>query len=307
MASPIGIVAPRYVVGELEIEVEKLSRKREILSEYNMPDIKEIWGWEFYRKTEKSLVDLAYESAARTLQDSGLAPTEIDALILCCCDGLNYHQQNQFEGQLSTRLGLGYAFVSWIGGAGCASLFSAMKVAMSLVAGQACKNVLIVSADKIDSDDARLQRFGVLSDGACSFIVVRSEKVEFSIKGVKVLSCPSALKNGGQDFQEKCQLIYSVFDKAGKEIGFDFSKTEAFFSSNIFIPIQEVELSVMPVNGLAGFQKNTAKFGHCYAADPIINLIDFYSDRDNHGIRMAAMASTAHGHFGLVLLERRDA
>lgn len=305
MRGVVGLLAPSYVVGEIEGDVDALSNKLDVLNEFAMPDVKELWGWDAYRKTDKSAVELASEAIRSTLSKSGLQPTEVDALILCCNGSFNYHAQNRFLGELTTTLGLAYTFVTWVGGAGCASLFSAVKLASALVESGTNRNVLVVTVDKIERDIERFQRYGVLSDGACCFIVTRSEAVDFSISAVKVMSCPSSLSNGGANFQEKCQLIYSVFDEIKREGKAELAKTTAFFGSNIFIPIQEIELSVMPVDGLLAYQGNTARYGHCYAADPIINLVDFYSQPENADVGTSVLASTAHGHFGLIMLQKR--
>jgi 3-oxoacyl-[acyl-carrier-protein] synthase III len=304
MHMPVGIFGPHYVVGELELDVELLANRKDVLSRYNMPDIKDLWGWGYYRKTQKSRIELACTTATATLEKSGLGPADIDALILCCCDGLNYHGQNQFLGELSGCLGLSYGFFTWVGGAGCASLFSAVEIAHSLVQGGAFKNALVIAVDKIDNDVERFQRFGVFSDAACSFIVSRSGAADFVILDAKVLSCPVSLRNGGEDFQDKCQLIYAMFARL-ERCAAPPSSARAYFGSNVFIPIQELEMSVMPVEGLRMYQKNTARYGHCYAADPVINLLDFYADHANRETRSSVMVATAHGHFGVILLEKK--
>lgn len=305
MRGGVGLLAPSYVVGEIEGDVDTLSNKVDVLNEFAMPDVKELWGWDTYRKSDRSAVALACDSVRATLDKAGLQPTQVDALVLCCNGGFNYHAQNRFLGELTTTLGLGYTFVSWVGGAGCASLFSAAKLANALVESGTSRTVLVVTVDKIERDVERFQRYGVLSDGSCSFVVLRSDQADYSIRAVKVMSCPSSLQNGGANFQEKCQLIYSVFDELKREGLAELAKTTAFFGSNIFIPIQEIELSVMPVDGLLAYQGNTARYGHCYAADPIINLVDFYSQPENAGVSTSMLASTAHGHFGLIMLQKR--
>jgi len=305
MQKKVGLLAVNYVVGELAVDVESISNKQAVLKEFDMPDIKGLWEWGHYRKTEKSHVGLAVEAAARTLERSGMRAADIDGLVFCCGDALNYYAQNRILGDLSVRLELSYTFTTWVGGAGCASLFSAILIAESLVNSNTCRNVLVVTVDKIQDDVGRFQRFGVLSDGACSFIVSHSPLSEFTLESVRVRTSAVSLGNGGSDFSEKCQLIYSVFDEMRQATGVDFDNIGGYFGSNVFIPVQELELSVMPIDGMLAYQQNTARYGHCYASDPIINLVDFYADAANSGIRSTMMASSAHGHFGLILLDRK--
>lgn len=306
MGIRVGIAAPHYVVGELELEVDGIEGRKELLADYGMPDIKDLWGWQFYRKTQKRSVDMAYDTAAGTIARSGVAAGEIDALFVCCSDPLNYYAQNAFLAELSGRLGLGSNFSSWIGGAGCVSLFSAIRLAAALVGEGAVRHVLIVTVDRIANETSRFQRYGVLSDGACSLLVTDATQADYAIVGVKVMSSPASLANGGVDFQEKCQLIDAVF--ADLKAATDFDTTDAaVFGTNVFVPVQELELSVMPVDSLLAYQKNVLRYGHCYASDPLINLIDFYAESGNEKVSRSIMASTAHGHFGAVLLQRRAA
>lgn len=304
-ADNLGILAPCYVVGEEELKVDAIENRMEVLQRHNMPDLQALWGWDVYRRTRRSRIELARDTATETIAGSGIGVSAVDALIVCCGDGLSYFQQNEFVAELSSALDLNCDFVTWIGGAGCASLCSAVQVAKSLVQAGACANVLIITVDKHDDDAARFQRFGVFSDGACSFIVRDHRDIDYSLAGVAVASSLPSLRNGGQNLAEKCQLIHAVFERAGAGTAFPYAGS-AYFGSNVFLPIQKLELSVLPVKGLVAYRRNTARYGHCSAADPFINLIDYYADEENRATKTAVMASSAYGHFGVILLERRS-
>ena len=304
MSEPLGMLAPAYVLGEEELSVDTLANRHSLLHQYNMPDDPTLWGWERYRKTRHSRAQLASASANATVSRSGLRAADIDALIVCCGDGLNYYAQNQFISELAGALDIRRGFVTWIGGAGCASLFSAVQLARSLACNDTCTNVLVIAVDKIEEDEKRFQRFGVFSDGACSFIVRKGAAIDYAILGVEVAFSLASLTVVGQDLGQKCQLIYEVFEQLTAHAGVPLDGS-AFFGSNIFLPIQELELSVMPVKGLITCRGNTARYGHCAGADPLINLIDFYQDPEHRTVSRALLTSTAHGHFGVLLLERR--
>lgn len=249
MPDAFGILAPSYVLGEEERKVDALAGYKAVLEAYKMPDRQDLWGWDCYRKTNRSRTELAHESVSATLSRSGVAASDIDALIVCCGDGLNYHAQNRFVSELSERLDLRCDFVTWVGGAGCASPFSAVKIARALVLGDSYRNILVITVDKVDNDAARFQRYGVFSDGACSFVVRGSGAVDFAVVGAEVSTSLSSLRNGGQDLAQKCQLIQAVFKRLAGAATFPFAGS-AFFGSNVFLPIQQLELSVMPVKGL---------------------------------------------------------
>ncbi|MEX1830109.1 hypothetical protein [Luteibacter sp. CQ10] len=304
-AAPVGIVGLGYVLGEHSLPVDGIDGRMEVMREYRMPDRQALWGWDRFRRTERSRADLAAESAAGTLARGGIDPGEVDALIVCCGDGLNYHAQNLLTGELSKRLGLNCEFVSWVGGAGCASLFSAARLARSLVIADAFRNVLVVGVDKVDDEAIRFQRYGVFSDSACSFVIRGEGPVDFTVAGIAVASSLSSLNGAGQDLAQKCVLIQSVFERLAPVKGNFPYAGSVFFGSNVFLPIQDLERSVMPVDGLVHERGNVASYGHCAGADPFINLVDFYARGDNDGVTRSVLGSSAHGHFGVMLLERR--
>ena len=302
MSEPIGILAPAYVLGEEELSVDALPNRDSVLRRYNMPDDPALWGWQCYRSTRRSRAEFAAASASKTVSQSGLRAADIDALIICCGDGLNYYAQNEFITEFAGALGVRSGFVTWAGGAGCASLFSGVQIARSLVCSGWCTNALVTAVDKLDDDTERFQRFGVFSDGACSFIVRKAPTIDYTILGVEVSFSLASLTVAGQDLGQKCQLIYNVFERLMAHTGTPLDGS-AFFGSNVFLPIQELEFSVMPVKDLITYRGNTAHYGHCASADPFINLIEFYQAPEHRSVNRALLTSTAHGHFGAMLLE----
>jgi 3-oxoacyl-[acyl-carrier-protein] synthase-3 len=304
MPEDVGMLAPAYVLGEEEADVDTLASRHSVLRQHNMPDNAALWGWRLYRSTRSNRAQLTSASASTTVSQSGLKAADIDALIVCCGDSLNYYAQNQFISELAGTLEIRRGFVTWIGGAGCASLFSAVQIARSLVCNGTCTNILVVAVDKIDEEATRFQRFGVFSDGACSFIVRKGPLIDYAILGVEVSFSLASLTVAGQDLGQKVQLIYDVFERLSAHANVPLDGS-AFLASNVFLPIQELEFSVMPVKDLIAYRANTVRYGHCAGADPLINLIDFYQAADNSAVKRALLTSTAHGHFGAILLERR--
>ena len=297
-----GIAHVEYVIGDVTLDVDELPNKSDVLAAHGMPDVKEVWGWQHCRRSDLRPVALASDAATRTLAH-GIDPAAIGALIVCCGERLNYYDQNRFLAELAGTLKLGDFRSYWLGGAGCVTLFSALGLARAMLTADAVRHVLVVSVDKVADDADRFQRFGVLSDAACSFVVSDAVHTDFSIIDAVTISSARTLERS-EDFQAKCALIHSALERFGQPQGFDYDRVEAFFGANVFLPIQELELSLLPIDSSLAYLDNTARYGHCYAADPIINLVDFYRDSANSGVRTTLMASTAHGHFGVVGLEK---
>lgn len=298
-----GLLRVEYVIGEIAVDVDTLANKAATLEAHQMPDLKEVWGWEYCRKSARDSLALAIDTATRSI-GSDIDPGDIDALVVCCGDRLNYYEQNRFVAQLAGALRLDRFQSHWLGGSGCVTLFSAVKLASGMVATGTARNVLVVAVDSVPDDTMRFQRFGVLSDGACSFIVADRDRADFAIVDTVVLSSTRTLEKT-DDFQAKCALVHEALDRFGHPHGYDFDRVEAMFVANVFLPIQELEMSLLPVDGMLADQGNTARYGHCYAADPFINLVDFYRRPGNDSVRVSLMTATAHGHFGIIGLERR--
>lgn len=304
MVKTIGIKGAAYELGEVIGVVDELANKNELLIEFEMPNISELWGWENYRKSERSLAQLATASAEKTLQAANKSAADIDTIMICSCTPLNYQQQNDILGEVYQSLGLPFVLSLWVGGAGCASLFSAVGQAKSMIENGDAKQVLVITTDKITSEHHRFQRYGVLSDGAASFIVTADEQADFSILGDMVLSSPEALYSPQKGFQQKCTLIHAVFERFTEKYADDLSDVEAVLASNVFNPIQEIELSVMPFEDANCYEDNNLRYGHCWAADPVINLVDLCNDPVHQDDKKLLLSTTAHGHFGLVALIR---
>lgn len=284
--------------------MDELANKNELLVEFEMPDISELWGWENYRKSEKSLAQLAVASAEKTLQAANQSAANIDTLIICSCTPLNYLQQNDILGEICHSLGLPFVHSLWVGGSGCASLFSAIGQAKSMIESDDASQVLVITTDKIEFEEHRFQRYGVLSDGAASFIVTADTQTDFRILGDMVLSSSEGLHSPQKGFQQKCMLIHAVFDRFTEKYADDLSDVQAVLASNVFNPIQEIELSVMPFEDATSFENNNLRYGHCWAADPVINLVDLCNDPEHQDNKKLLLSTTAHGHFGLVALLR---
>lgn len=298
----LGMLAPAYVLGEEERSIDALAAHNPSLGQHWKADNKTLWGWDRYRKSHRTAVELAGAAARITLERGSRRAQDIDALILCCGEGLNYHAQDRFTGELSRLLGLRSAFVIWAGGSGCASVFSAVQIARALVLAGACRNVLVSAVNKIEVDEERFQRYGVFSDGACSFLICNDAAVDYEILALEASSSLQSLGGAGQDLGDKYQLIYDVFERLSARARLAAAHS-VLLGSNLFLPIQDLELSVMPLEGVETYRCNTPRYGHCAGADPIINLVDYFGEGSHPQIRYALLASTAHGHFAAMLLQ----
>jgi 3-oxoacyl-[acyl-carrier-protein] synthase-3 len=302
MHSTVGLLAPRYVVGEHEVSVETIDNRLDVLRQHDMPDVKELWGWDTYRRTDLDLVELTATCVNQTLADAGLRPGQIDHVIALGWDGDGFDQteQSPFIEALSERLDF-RGKVTLIKRVGCAWMAFAIHHAKMLL-DQGSHHVLVVTAGKLADDAQRFQCYGVISDSACSFVLT-DQPAEFTVCGVAVKSSSTPQESVADDFQGKCELIYAAFEELNASTEFDQENLAALFGNNTFLPVQELELSAMPVDGMLAYQTNTTRYGHCFAADTIINLIDYHAEHPQSPTTNTLLAPSSYGHFGLVLLK----
>src|SRR4051794_8322125 len=81
--SAVYLHGPEYVLGEHEADYTRIANLTELAKEFQMPPDPKLWGWGGIRRTGRSLEELATGSGSATLRAAGVAPGEVDALMLC--------------------------------------------------------------------------------------------------------------------------------------------------------------------------------------------------------------------------------
>lgn len=129
---------------------------------------------------------LCSEAAQRALQDAGLAPREIGALIFAGALPQSHRRASaqpsggtldQFcytVSWLHEQLGLADAEVSAIAQQGCAGMFTALRHARALLLAEpSLDHVLCVGGDALPAGAQREVLYNVISDAACAVVVSR--------------------------------------------------------------------------------------------------------------------------------------
>jgi 3-oxoacyl-[acyl-carrier-protein] synthase III len=117
-----------------------------------------------------SLVDMAVEAGARAVEDAGLAPTDVDTVIVATCTMPN--QIPNAAAQTADRIGA-RAPAAFDLNAACAGFCYAAGTAADLVRGGSARNVLVIGAEKLTDwvDPTDRSTAIIFADGAGAAVV----------------------------------------------------------------------------------------------------------------------------------------
>lgn len=266
--------APAYELGEIEIVHTELPRFAERLQQYRIPDQPVLWGWGNVRRTTRSVAELAVASGCASLAAAGADPAGIDAVLLCCTrfeGGPDTH--GSFVGEVMAGLGLPTAVCTGITLNRCTNLLAGIDLASAWVAAGRHRQVLVITTDRVADEEDRFEQFALFSDGAASCLIANDA---FGDPVYEVLGNSAAQGNAELDWSHEIspKLARQVNDDLDKLTAVSTGEITALLGANLFLPLQGMK------ERQAGFitaqldSANTARFGHCFAADPLINLAD---------------------------------
>lgn len=265
---------PRYVLGEAEVHHSAIPGLAERAQDFRMVNKPGLWGWGTVRRTSRSLADLAIESGRATLEAAGFDPAGVDALIL---SSTNFpgdaRTHGSFVETITTGLRLPDAAFTGLTLNRCTNLLAAIDVATALVASGRWRTVLVITTDKVGDERARVEKFALFSDGAASCLIAADG---YRSPAYEVVACACAQQNRDLDwsYEISSDLARVVNEALLKQGGLDLGEVDGLMHANIFIPL------LVTKERQAGFSpgqldtSNTPRVGHCFAADPLINLID---------------------------------
>jgi 3-oxoacyl-[acyl-carrier-protein] synthase-3 len=303
---PVLLNAPRYVLGETEVHHADLPGFAARAAELRMAPNPALWGWGSVRRTARDLTDLAVRVGRSVLDGAGLTPAEVDAVVLCSTrfpGGAETH--GRFVELIMTGLDLPGAAFTGVTLNRCTNLLAALDLAEALVSSGRHRRVLVLSTDRVDDESTRLQPFALFSDGAAGCLVAADGHGEHTYD---ILGCANAQDNRSLDWSNEisAELSRTVAEALLKPVGLAQADLDALLHPNLFVPV------VVMKERLAGFTAeqvwtgNVTRVGHCFAADPLINLVDRVAAGHvrpgGHVILGASVPGSRHG----VLLRVND-
>lgn len=264
----IDLVAAGYELGETVGEVQGHPGLRELLRRHGMQEDPLLWGWGTYRRTARSQTQLAIAAAQRTMAAAGISPQDIDGLVLCSVSfppgvGASLSFANEVTSGLSLE-GVPYWGLTL---GRCATAMAGLSLGATLLAAGRCARVLVLASDKIEDERTRLEPFGVFSDAASACILSTRERGSPLAFTHQV----SAYSNGTDMSTSLTSAARLALNAAAPQL---MQSVTRVCHDNLFVPVISMR------EQLAGFRaeqldfRNSARVGHAFGADAVINLVD---------------------------------
>ncbi len=259
-----------YVLGEREANY----RDCESFAQSGMPDNPAMWGWGAYYETQKELCTLFAEAARKTIEKSGICESQIDAVFLCSATFSAYQGSHcDFLRKFLEGAGLvDDTIVRGITLDGCSTLLSTIDLARATVISGTHSNVLVISADSVQKHQPRFVSYALFSDGAAACIVSKNHRTD----GIEIVSAANAsriemMSNSAPYCNDLANLTNQ---RALSSAGLASSDISIVFCGNLFLPLTLLRESEAGSDEDKIFTANIQKKGHCFSADPLINLCD---------------------------------
>jgi 3-oxoacyl-[acyl-carrier-protein] synthase III len=270
----VQLSAPRYLLGEITRPHGDLPGFADRARQHRMPAQPAVWGWGDVRRTELSVAELAVRAGRASLAAAGVHPDQVGAVLLCCTrfeGGPEIH--GGFVAEVMSGLGLPTAACTGITLNRCAGLLAAIDLATGWVAARRHRTVLVITADRVAAEEDRFEQFALFSDGSAACLVA---DVRYGGGTYEILGCASAQRNADLDWSHEIspELSRQVNAELAKVTGVPAAEVAGLLPANLFLPLIGMKERQAGFTAAQLDTTNVTRFGHCFAADPLINLAD---------------------------------
>jgi 3-oxoacyl-[acyl-carrier-protein] synthase-3 len=271
---PVYLRGASYVLGEKEVGYADIPGLPYLASSLGLVPDASLWGWGTVRATNRDLADLAADTGRRTLLAAGVEPPAVDALVLCCTRVPGPAEgHGGFLARVLTGIGLGDLPFYGQNLNRCVNLLAGLDVARAFVLAGRHRRILVITVDAVAEGAPSMSRFALFSDGAASCLVSCDPG---SAQSYEVLSCAAAQETATLEWtcQISSDLARQVNERLLAAADLKLGDVTALLHMNLFKPLLVMK------ERQAGFREdqlyldNIARTGHCFAADPLINLVD---------------------------------
>lgn len=301
MASRIYLSAASYLLGEHEQDHSSIVDLAERAAAFGLQPKPALWGWGSIRRTERPLTQLGIETGRRTLESAGIGPGQVDGLVFCSTSITGPAEEHgQFFAELLTGLGLGDIGFYGITLNRCTNLLAGIDLATALVASGRYRRMLVITADRVLDEAQRMVSYALFSDGAASCLI----SGEPTGPSFEVLGCANAQDVDAlvQTAEISSELARTVNDRLLEPHGMKLDDVCGVMHLNIFLPLMVVKERQAGYTADQIYTGNITRVGHCYAADPLINLLDRQTHPGHHYLLVASVPGSRFG----VLLRSQD-
>ena len=243
---------PGYILGETQTEHTAIEEFPALAARLGLALNAGLWGWGSIRTTRRELEDLAVDTGRATLAASGLEPAQIDAVVLC---------SNRIPGPAEGHGRFVQAVLTGIG-LGDIPCYGQHR------------RILLITTDKVAEGADRMSQFAMFSDGAASCVVAADAGqagTSYQLLGCATAQDTATLEWTSQISSDLARDVNrALLDPPGLKLG----DIAALMHANLFKPLVVMKERQAGFSAGQLYLDNITRLGHCFAADPLINLVD---------------------------------
>jgi 3-oxoacyl-[acyl-carrier-protein] synthase-3 len=293
-----------YVLGEHEADHTSISNLAELADQFKLVVDPDLWGWGTIRTTSRELENLAVRTGRATLRAAAADPASVDALVLCSTRVPGPAEgHGEFVASVLSGIGLGDIPCYGVSLNRCVNLLAGIDVARALVACGRYQRVLVITTDKVADGAERMSQFALFSDGAASCLISSDLGSEDPASagaagegvggdgydgddpdsgavshpgGYELLGCATAQDIATLEWtsQISADLAREVNERLLGPLGCKLGDIAALAHANIYKPLVVMKERQAGFSPQQLYTDNVTRLGHCFAADPLINLVD---------------------------------
>jgi 3-oxoacyl-[acyl-carrier-protein] synthase-3 len=303
---PVYLRGASYVLGEKEVGYADIPGLPRLAASLGLAPDPGLWGWGTVRVTDRDLAELAADAGRRTVLAAGVSAPEVDALVLC-----STRVPGPAEGhggllaRVLTAIGLGDLPCYGQSLNRCVNLLAGIDVARALVMAGRYRRVLVITVDVVAPGAAPMSRFALYSDAAASCLITADPG---PADCYEILGCAAAQETATLEWahQISSDLTRQVNQELLAPAGLKLSHVTALLHVNLFKPLLVMKERQAGFREDQLFLDNIVRTGHCFAADPLINLVDRVAlGHLGQGHYCMLAASVPGARFGVLLRKAR--
>ncbi|MGQ0641996.1 MAG: 3-oxoacyl-[acyl-carrier-protein] synthase III C-terminal domain-containing protein [Gemmatimonadaceae bacterium] len=294
VGSSVGIDAASYWLPPETLTLDQLGERGALRS---APDALAGFGFRQVRIADaETHVDMALHAARSLLCEAAIDPEEIDFLFFAggltssstmirtpapAGAVLHMHEVSEFfrypASYVQSELGLTNAAVAGIDQQGCASIFSAMRMARAILMAEEDKRlILCIGADRLPAGAPREMVYNAISDGAAAVLLRRGATQN------RIIACHQITKGTLWETDSQEHEVVAAYFPTARSVILDTLRRARLtmrdmrwiIPHNVSLRSWEILLGLLEVPSEKLYSTNIARVGHTIAADNIINLRD---------------------------------
>lgn len=266
-----------YLLGEHEEDHSAIGNLPELAERFKLAPNPGLWGWGTIRRTSRELEELAVDTGRQTLRSAGAGPASVDALVLCSTRVPGPAEgHGEFVASVLTGIGLRDLPCYGVSLNRCVNLLAGIDVARAFVACGRYQRVLVITTDKVADGADRMSQFALFSDGAASCLIEADLGADGPDPCYELLGCATAQHTATLEWtnQISSDLAREVNERLLGPHGCKLGDIAALAHANLYKPLVVMKERQAGFTAEQLYVDNIPRLGHCFAADPLINLVD---------------------------------